>query len=372
MARRRSKRKASFGRRRQRRRSGPSPRLVLAGLCGLGGVGWFVGLPGSVGEGTPPALSTGAVAADEGTETAPPAGVRPAEDPGARPARPVPAELARALESEAGDADGLLDLRRLAVEFPGTPEAARARALLERVRTAGLAEADAEQGGAGGHLHRLRGLTRAYLATVDPRARRGLRERALAASREAFAPRNPPAALFKTVTVAPGDVLARIARREGSDYRLIMRLSGLRSDRIRVGQRLLVPRVPVSVIVFKGDFELVLLLGGHFLRAYDVATGKDGRTPEGIFEIGKGKLVNPDWYSPDGKLYKFGTKENILGTRWLPFVNTPEHQGFGIHGTSFPESIGTEASMGCLRLRNPDVEELYDLVPPGSRVRIVR
>ncbi len=49
-----------------------------------------------------------------------------------------------------------------------------------------------------------------------------------------------------------------------------------------------------------------------------------------------------------------------------------EHQGFGIHGTKFPESIGTEASMGCIRMRNQEVEELYDLVPRGTQVHIVR
>jgi len=38
-------------------------------------------------------------------------------------------------------------------------------------------------------------------------------------------------------------------------------------------------------------------------------------------------------------------------------------RGFGIHGTSAPQSIGKSASHGCIRLRNRDVEELFELVP---------
>ncbi|KAB3530498.1 L,D-transpeptidase family protein, partial [Alkaliphilus pronyensis] len=44
--------------------------------------------------------------------------------------------------------------------------------------------------------------------------------------------------------------------------------------------------------------------------------------------------------------------------------------GYGIHGTDTPESIGTAASRGCIRMYNEDVEELYDIVPLGTPVRI--
>jgi lipoprotein-anchoring transpeptidase ErfK/SrfK len=37
--------------------------------------------------------------------------------------------------------------------------------------------------------------------------------------------------------------------------------------------------------------------------------------------------------------------------------------GYGIHGTTQPNSVGTPASQGCIRMRNEDVEELFDIIP---------
>ncbi len=52
----------------------------------------------------------------------------------------------------------------------------------------------------------------------------------------------------------------------------------------------------------------------------------------------------------------------ILNTGW---------GGYGIHGTDAPEGIGTAASNGCIRMLNEDVIELYDMVPLGTKVKIV-
>ena len=44
--------------------------------------------------------------------------------------------------------------------------------------------------------------------------------------------------------------------------------------------------------------------------------------------------------------------------------------GYGIHGTNRPWSIGTYASLGCVRMFNEDIEELFEIVAPGTRVVI--
>ena len=44
---------------------------------------------------------------------------------------------------------------------------------------------------------------------------------------------------------------------------------------------------------------------------------------------------------------------------------------YGIHGTTLPETIGTNATEGCVRMYNQDVEELYVIVPAGVTVTIV-
>lgn len=43
---------------------------------------------------------------------------------------------------------------------------------------------------------------------------------------------------------------------------------------------------------------------------------------------------------------------------------------YGIHGTNKPWSIGQFASHGCIRMRNKDVEELFEWIPIGTPVKI--
>jgi L,D-transpeptidase catalytic domain len=55
----------------------------------------------------------------------------------------------------------------------------------------------------------------------------------------------------------------------------------------------------------------------------------------------------------------------VLGTHRLEMGD-----GYGIHGTDDPSSIGKAASHGCVRLRNEDIAKLYDMVPIGTAVYI--
>ena len=365
------RRTASYRRGGRGRGKGVPPQFVALGVAGLAGLGWF--LRGGWGPGAgdakpiPLAAQAGQVAVagedPQGTNVTPVGNEAPPN------CEAPPAPLVESFAQIASDdPEALLDLRRLAVEYAGSTESARATSALDNERQRCLARAEELKGDP---VEYLRHLSRAYLCTLAPGPRRALRDTVTAAAKNVWYARTVDygTASYK---VASGDALTRIARSQNSDYRLIMRFSGLKNDRIRVGQQLKIPTESVRVVIFKRDFEVILLYGGVFLQAFDCATGKDDGTPEGEFVIGKGKLVNPDWYAPDGKFYPYGTEGNVLGTRWLPFENTAEHEGFGIHGTKFPESIGTEASMGCIRLRNPDAETVYDLVPVGSTVRIIR
>ena len=47
------------------------------------------------------------------------------------------------------------------------------------------------------------------------------------------------------------------------------------------------------------------------------------------------------------------------------------YKGYGIHGTNMPNSIGKAASHGCIRMRNHDVEELFELVQVGDSVELL-
>ena len=78
------------------------------------------------------------------------------------------------------------------------------------------------------------------------------------------------------------------------------------------------------------------------------------------------KLIDPHWYKT-GAVVPPGSPENILGSRWLGISK----ERYGIHGTTEPESIGKQVTAGCIRMLNNEVEELYVIVPSGTKVTIV-
>ena len=120
-----------------------------------------------------------------------------------------------------------------------------------------------------------------------------------------------------------------------------------------------------SIIVDKSEKVLRLYSNKEILKTYPVATGTQERTPIGTFTI-VNKLEDPVWYRA-GAILPPDSPENILGTRWLGF----SLKGYGIHGTTLPETIGTDATLGCIRMYNHDVEELYSIIPLNTPVTVV-
>lgn len=110
--------------------------------------------------------------------------------------------------------------------------------------------------------------------------------------------------------------------------------------------------------------KLALIEDGQVARLYDAAVGAaKSPSPVGDFAIVT-RIPNPTYYTP-GKVTPPG-KSNPLGTRWMGLTL----KGYGIHGTNVPSSIGKAASHGCIRMRNRDVEELFELVSVGDRVEL--
>lgn len=86
------------------------------------------------------------------------------------------------------------------------------------------------------------------------------------------------------------------------------------------------------------------------IKKYIVATGKSSTpTPIGSF-----------------KIIQKGKWGEGFGTRWMK-LSVPWGK-YGIHGTDRPGSIGYNASHGCVRMKNKDIEELYDIVPYNTPV----
>lgn len=124
------------------------------------------------------------------------------------------------------------------------------------------------------------------------------------------------------------------------------------------------------VIVNKTTNEMALVNKNRIQTVVNVATGKtEELTPEGIFTITV-KAPNPYYRKKD---IPGGSPENPLGTRWIGF-DAKETDGriYGLHGTNQPESIGKNVSNGCIRLQNEAIESLYDLIPLGTKIVVVK
>lgn len=92
----------------------------------------------------------------------------------------------------------------------------------------------------------------------------------------------------------------------------------------------------------------------------------DMKTPEGVFTISK--IQNSKTWTHDFK-DGAGERAGAYGP-WFIRLNVPRFTGIGIHGTCFPESIGTHCTEGCVRLNNEDLLKLVKLIKVGDIVKI--
>jgi len=172
--------------------------------------------------------------------------------------------------------------------------------------------------------------------------------------------------------VRPGDSLVEIRKRVIAERPelnlctgLIARSNQLRNpNSIQPGQRLRIPLDPVHTMVDLSARFLLYYHGEEVVCAWPVTIGREGKTIPGEYNTGQ-KKEEPMWFPQGRDPVPFGEPENPLGTRWIAWDGS---NGLGFHGTSEEDMIGKEASDGCIRLRNRDVEELFEIVPVGSQI----
>jgi lipoprotein-anchoring transpeptidase ErfK/SrfK len=165
--------------------------------------------------------------------------------------------------------------------------------------------------------------------------------------------------------VQSGDTLGGLAKKYGTTIDLIKASNDLSNNVIRIGRKLRVWTEPFNIFVDKSQNLLILKNNDDVLKVYNVSTGKGNSTPIGEFKI-ISRLVDPVWFNK-GIVVPPESPQNVLGSRWLGF----DLPGYGIHGTVDPDSIGRQATAGCIRMRNREVEEIYSIIPRGTKVVVV-
>ncbi len=175
--------------------------------------------------------------------------------------------------------------------------------------------------------------------------------------------------------IQPGDSLAKITRRLSLqvDWRFLQRINRIAEPhRIRSGQRIKVITGPFHVVVDRAAYRMDVYLGEGddrvYVRSFPVGLGEYNSTPSGRFRVASGsKLIDPEWINPRTR-QRFAPEDpdNPIGEHWIGLVGIDEATegmlGYGIHGTIEPKSIGSQSSMGCIRMNEDDVAMLYEML----------
>ena len=122
-----------------------------------------------------------------------------------------------------------------------------------------------------------------------------------------------------------------------------------------------------KLIVSLSGRNVTLYVEGDIVAKYDIAIGQEEwQTPTGEFAV-MDKRKNPAWQHPiTGQVILAGA-ENPLGSRWIGFWTDGQYF-IGFHGTNQEDLIGQAVSHGCIRMRNRDIEALYDQIAMGVPV----
>jgi hypothetical protein len=220
---------------------------------------------------------------------------------------------------------------------------------------------------------------RLQVAVTDWRLTAWIRKRANRFDRAAVSTRVRLVGVVPRLTPAkPGRALVRPHAR----VRLLSAMRKHRRDTVILPVNTIRPAVTAgrfgpAVVIRRGSKRLTLFRGSapgpmRAVTSFPIATGMAAYpTPLGSFRIVT-KQRNPWWYPPSAG-WAAGAKPippgpgNPLGTRWMG-LNVG---AVGIHGTPDSASIGYSASHGCIRMRIPNAEWLFERVRVGTPVYIV-
>ncbi len=129
---------------------------------------------------------------------------------------------------------------------------------------------------------------------------------------------------------------------------------------------------PARIVVDTSEHRLFLFdKKGQLERIYPIATGLAGSETDPMIKIVTGFLKDPSavarrlWPESGGKA--FGTRLVDL-SKYDPQTGRATRHGEELHGTFTRRSIGTDASHGCMRLYNEDIEDLYGRLAMGDVV----
>jgi L,D-transpeptidase ErfK/SrfK len=186
-----------------------------------------------------------------------------------------------------------------------------------------------------------------------------------------------------SVLVAPGDTLLDIAFHNRVGFEALLTLNPNVDAWIPTPG--IVVKLPSRVILPLAEAE-GLVINIPEMRLFDFTVENSPKiiaaavgdaedpTPVGTYQV-REKRIDPVWFVPKSIRREKpelpeqvpAGPDNPLGSRWMRIGNS----SYGIHGTNYKWSIGREATHGCVRLYESEIQELFDRTPEGTRLQIV-
>lgn len=152
-------------------------------------------------------------------------------------------------------------------------------------------------------------------------------------------------------------------------------------DPIRARYRITNPtseKQPGTIVVDSEAKFLYLIEENGLALRYPIAVGQDAYIWSGTAKVGR-KAEWPSW-TPGNEARSLnpslpgtvpGGAQNPLGARAIYLYEGGKDTMYRIHGTNEPDSIGRNQSLGCIRMYNIDVIDLYNRVKDGAKVVVL-
>jgi len=118
-----------------------------------------------------------------------------------------------------------------------------------------------------------------------------------------------------------------------------------------------------------GSQRVLAFEGNTKVNEFVVSTGLWGRTPTGTFTIQR--KVRSQTMSGGNRA--IGTYYYLPGVQWVQYFGNsqiPWSRGFSFHGTYWHNNFGHPMSHGCVNMKTPEAQWLYDWAPMGTTVSI--
>jgi lipoprotein-anchoring transpeptidase ErfK/SrfK len=181
--------------------------------------------------------------------------------------------------------------------------------------------------------------------------------------------------------VGKTDDAAYVARKDGAFTLPAIDVAKVPTQFRRQSVAFATDEAPGTIIINPASRVLHLVTGKNKAIRYGIAVGRAGFEWSGVAVVNERKQW-PTWTPPAEmiarrpELAKFekgqpGGLTNPLGARALYLTTNGVDYGYRIHGTPEWQSIGSNASSGCIRMINQDVIDLFDRVPAGTKVIVL-